>query len=739
MSSPIAEWPRVVIEGLSLAGVLVGLWEWEDLVLRPRGTTGSRVVLTLGVPLMLVLINRWGPTIVPFGVLVVALLAMWYLVPRSAWNLVGSAAVVLILAVQAASTGGGGRQTGIELGMVLALILVLHVAARRAAWFRTRIFWYVGVTGATAIYMFLSRVPVPQLVISVVVAGVAGAYMVGRADREHRWEHDIYRAEHDALTGALTRHGLDAWIRRLTPQARSLGLIVACDLDDFKWLNDTWGHALGDQVLQAVAKRLRAELRDVDAVVRPGGDEFTVWMPGVPAEAAEALVQRLHRAVTQGYDLAPGSVHLGVSMGWACGALTEETARVADQHLLRAKRQGKNRVAKASATDSIPADKGWVHLGWLGDAARALWALWPTAAVLTNRDGRIVAVNPAYEQLTGRTWADLANQSPGINSAGETPPEVYRALWHALQQGKTWQGVLKNRRPDGTIWWGQEFIVPVWLGGQVVGYWGSVQEYRPDNKNDPTASDAPPASVSAWRFFQDMTLDVAFQPLVDLRTETVFGYEALIRPRRQGQPIAPGTVFAEAVQAGVVDQLDGACLRAVRRALRRAEPWPSGCHLFINVRCTTLTRPARFRRHLEELNAWVPSGQLVIEVSERGTTAVSDWEALARRYPHVLFAQDDVGVGEADLARLVRLRPAWIKLDIALVTRVADDEAARTLVGALTQWAHGLGTRVVAEGVETEIQRDILRTLGVDGGQGFLWAPPAPNFARDLLRCSPPS
>ncbi len=732
MFTPINGLPRDVIYGTLLAGLLVGIWEWEDLALRKRWPTESRVVLSLGVPVALIFVNRWGPMDVPYGVQVVALIALWYLVPRSSWTLVGSAAIFVSTAIQAVATFGWSRRTGIDLLMITVLTLVLHITTRPNSGFRFRVLLYTSVTGTAVIFMLMNHDPVHDLLISVTVASLAAAYILGRVNREQRWEQDIYWAEHDALTDALTRHGLDTWLHQLTPEARSSGLMIACDLDDFKWFNDTWGHDLGDQVLQAFAHRLRTELRDQDALVRPGGDEFTVWIPSVSSETATEIVQRLHRAVTeQPYDLSTGPFHLGVSMGWVYGALSEHTAQTADQNLLRAKRQGKNRFAdpddhspESLADTNVP----FAQLGWLGDAARALWGRWPTAAVLTNTAGRIVAVNPAYERLTGRTWAEVAEQKPGLNTAGETLPDVYRELWHTLQEGKIWQGSLKNRRPDGTTWWAQEWIVPIQVGTQVVGYWGNLWERKQDD-NFPSIVDSPiPDETHGQRFLKNLIFDVVFQPLVDLHTESVLGYEVLIRPLRQGHPISPLVLFAEAAQAGVDNQVDLACLQAIRHTLGMMEAWPPDQKLFVNVRSTTLKDPIIFRRHLQSLAEVVPWGQLVVEVSERGTTAIQDWDALARLYPHVIFAQDDVGAGEADLARLVQLRPAWVKIDISLIVRIVDDDASRELVGALTQWAHGMGARVIAEGVETLAQGDILRQFGVDAGQGYLWAHPTPHL-----------
>ena len=736
-------WPRAVIYGTLLAGLLVGIWEWEDLALRARWPTGSRVMLTVGIPVALVLVNRWGPMDVPYGMFVVTLIAMWYLMPQSFWNLVGSATVLMATAVQFVSAFGWSRPTEVDLFMIVALTLVLRITSRRMVKLRSLVLLYVSLIVTTIISMISNGDPISDLLISLTVATLAAAYIVGRANRKQRWEHAIYRAEHDALTGAMTRHGLETWLLQLSAETRSTGLIVACDLDDFKWFNDSWGHVLGDEVLHAFAHRLQTELRDQDALVRPGGDEFTVWIPGVSADNAPLIVQRLHRVVTeQAYALSTGPFHLGVSIGWASGPLTEDTAQAADQNLLQAKRQGKNRVAHANDKNpesSLGTHEPFAQIGWLGDAARALWAQWSTAAVLTNTAGRIVAVNPAYERLTGRTWAELAEQKPGINSTGETPPGVYQALWHTLKEGNTWQGSLKNRRPDGTTWWAQERIVPIFVGTQVVGYWGNIREWNPDDNLPDADKSSTPDQSHRQQFLHDITYNVVFQPLVNLKTESVFGHEALIRPRRQGVSVPLHNIFSEAAKAGVDDQVDLACLQTIRHTIGAMDAWPSGQKLFVNMLSTTLKEPSTFHHALQSLAEVVPWGQLVVEVSKEGTSAIHDWEALARRYPHVIFAQDDVGAGEADLARLVRLRPAWVKIDIALVAHIVDNDASRTLVRALTQWAHGMGTQVIAEGVETTAQAAILRQFEVDAGQAYLWASPTAHLETTVPRYLPPS
>lgn len=160
----------------------------------------------------------------------------------------------------------------------------------------------------------------------------------------------------DALTGLANRRAFDADLAqmgRVPASVGSLGMILA-DVDHFKKFNDTYGHALGDQVLQRVASRLASLARDGVRAYRYGGEEFTLVCSGGPeaalqvAEALRGMVERLVlRDSNSGKALSAVSASFGVAVlkaGESVASLIER----ADQALYRAKSEGRNRVCRAA-------------------------------------------------------------------------------------------------------------------------------------------------------------------------------------------------------------------------------------------------------------------------------------------------------------------------------------------------------------------------------------------------------
>ncbi|MBL8588072.1 MAG: diguanylate cyclase [Methylobacteriaceae bacterium] len=161
----------------------------------------------------------------------------------------------------------------------------------------------------------------------------------------------------DALTGLPNRAGFDEHLRAGLGAGRidSLIAVMLVDLDDFKQVNDTWGHAAGDRLLIEAARRIRDCVAPQDLVARLGGDEFAIVCRqlAVPADA-EAIARDIVGRFAEGIALEEGVARIGASVGVALGSMREggagELLRRADQAMYLAKRDGKNRCAVAGSS-----------------------------------------------------------------------------------------------------------------------------------------------------------------------------------------------------------------------------------------------------------------------------------------------------------------------------------------------------------------------------------------------------
>ena len=159
-------------------------------------------------------------------------------------------------------------------------------------------------------------------------------------------------ARRDALTGvANARAFLEAIDRELARMRRTASPLILAyvDLDHFKKVNDSLGHAAGDELLREVAGRLTESLRSVDLVARLGGDEFALLLPDTDAAAGGIALERCHEAVRAAVRNTPG---LPADVGATIGAIVfrhappsaEAAIRAADDRMYRAKRAGRDQV-----------------------------------------------------------------------------------------------------------------------------------------------------------------------------------------------------------------------------------------------------------------------------------------------------------------------------------------------------------------------------------------------------------
>ncbi len=177
----------------------------------------------------------------------------------------------------------------------------------------------------------------------------------------HVVEHELrFRATHDALTTLLDRAALRSRLESVLSEAAPLGqrtALVFCDVDNFKAINDRFGHRVGDLVLSEVAARLRSALRQSDFVGRFGGDEFVVVVANVDDEAhALAVARRVFNATvgmaTVGADTVDISVSMGVAVTDATCQTVEELTERADVAMYQSKSAGRKRVSLFHVTET---------------------------------------------------------------------------------------------------------------------------------------------------------------------------------------------------------------------------------------------------------------------------------------------------------------------------------------------------------------------------------------------------
>ncbi|NUT55117.1 MAG: GGDEF domain-containing protein [Thermoleophilia bacterium] len=172
------------------------------------------------------------------------------------------------------------------------------------------------------------------------------------------------QAHTDALTGLANRRELTARLadelERAARNGTSLSFVI-CDVDDFKAINDEYGHQTGDEAIKALASVLEASVRETDLPVRFGGEEFVVVLPGARLADARRAADTMRKAVAElEIPVRGGSISLTASFGVAAFptyATAEALLAAADAALYQAKRAGKNRVATSTVQGEGEADE----------------------------------------------------------------------------------------------------------------------------------------------------------------------------------------------------------------------------------------------------------------------------------------------------------------------------------------------------------------------------------------------
>jgi diguanylate cyclase (GGDEF)-like protein len=275
----------------------------------------------------------------------------WFGMSQS-WGPLRVAVISGVLAALSAATAwdvhrGTRRQFELRYGVLLALPLLLGAAVFGARSLRAIVSPQTIVAEVTANSVLNIGSAVVYMIVALVFQLTLVTLVVSRLVSE------LKRASrHDPLTGLLNRRAIDEALAAEVQRARRLGApfsVLMLDVDHFKPINDTHGHAAGDRALQHLATLLSSQMRDIDRVGRYGGEEFVVLLPGTPQEQAHGLAQRLCEKVAALPPMwrdapLPVTVSIGVAE-WLgdSGGLPALMAR-ADAALYRPKEDGRNRV-----------------------------------------------------------------------------------------------------------------------------------------------------------------------------------------------------------------------------------------------------------------------------------------------------------------------------------------------------------------------------------------------------------
>ena len=234
-----------------------------------------------------------------------------------------------------------------------------------------------------------------------------------------------------------------------------------------------------------------------------------------------------------------------------------------------------------------------------------------------------------------------------------------------------------------------------------------------------------------------------FQPVVDLDTREVRGAEALVRWEHPGRGLLPPAAFVPlAEEIGLIGELDGWVLE---EACRTAAGWQAlrpGVTVSVNVTADRFASTDLVGAVADALaDAGLPPHCLTLELTE--TALVADAEATISRLTAlaalgVQVAIDDFGTGYSSLAYLHRLPASILKIDKSFVAGLGINAESTALVRVILGLADTFGLGTVAEGVESESQRALLRALGCTTAQGYLFAPPVPPDELAALLAGPP-
>lgn len=226
------------------------------------------------------------------------------------------------------------------------------------------------------------------------------------------------------------------------------------------------------------------------------------------------------------------------------------------------------------------------------------------------------------------------------------------------------------------------------------------------------------------------TIHTVFQPIVDFTAHKIIGYEALSRGPEGSEYEHPFVLFDAAAESELMFELDRLCRK---KALQNANGMKPGHKLFLNCLPSAVMdhefRNLYLESFVDELK--LKPINIVLEITEREAVEHYDlFKKTASYYSDLGFAIaiDDIGSGYSSLETVVELKPDYVKVDNSLIRSINENILKQELLKAIKNLSDKMGSTVVAEGIETEEELDTLRQIGIQTGQGFLFARPSKAF-----------
>ncbi len=232
------------------------------------------------------------------------------------------------------------------------------------------------------------------------------------------------------------------------------------------------------------------------------------------------------------------------------------------------------------------------------------------------------------------------------------------------------------------------------------------------------------------RIILDENIDTFYQPIVNLKDYSVIGYEALTRGPKETEFETPAMLFSQAEESGLLFELDRVCRK---KALLNAKNFERGKKLFINTLPTTINDPEFRGNYLKTLltSVGIEASDIVFEITEG--SAIDNYAVFREAVEYysnmgISIAIDDMGTGYSNLESIIEIKPHYLKIDISMVKEIHKSLLKKEMLRAIMVLAKNMNSTILAEGIETKEELETLKELGVDLGQGFLFARPGPPY-----------